>query len=169
MAPTTRVGLLLLLPTLLCLGGGWSLVRYANGLPVPDHARPRAVPGTVSDLVAVPCFRRGGRPTRTCFRTIVDYEDAGQVQQLPSRSVHHPALHARGDKVEVLVKPDGTAFIDREWEDDRKVAMRDYRKARDFPLLMGWLLAGCGAFAGLLSAGVTFWVDRSGTAETKVQ
>ena len=164
MAPTTRVGLLLLLPAMLFLGGGWWLVRYANAIPVPDQTRPRAVMGTVSELVAVPCFRRGGRPTRTCFRSLVAYEDAGQVKQIPSRAVYHPALHERGVKVEVLVAPDGTAFIDREWEDGRADAIREYRKARNFPLLMGWLLAGCGAFAGLLSVGLTFWVDRSGKA-----
>ena len=32
---------------------------------------------------------------------------------------------------------------------------------RDFPLTMGWLLAGCGAFGVLLGAGIIFWVDRS--------
>jgi hypothetical protein len=31
----------------------------------------------------------------------------------------------------------------------------------EFPLTMGWLLIGCGAFGVLLGAGIAFWVDRS--------
>jgi hypothetical protein len=94
----------------------------------------------------------------------VAYEDGGQVRQLPSRGVYHPARHARGEPVEVLVQPDGSAYIDDEWEDLRAAAMRDYRQAHAFPWLMGWMVVGVGAFVVLLALGVIFWVDDAGTA-----
>jgi hypothetical protein len=151
----TSVGLFLLIPTVFTLGGGWWLVRYANGIPVPEQTRPRAVPATVTELVAVPCFYRSGRPRRTCFRTVVDYEDpAGSAKRLPSRKAYHPAAHAIGSKVLVLVKPDGTVILDREWEADTASAVRDYKRARNFPLVMGWMVLVVGGFMALLVVGL---------------
>lgn len=162
MTAHSRLGLGLLLPAAACLGGGLWLVQYANAMPKPDETRPRAVSGTVTELLATPCFQRGGRPRRTCFRTVVAYHDAGQARQISSRAVYHPARHDRGQKVEVLVKPDGSDFIADEWEERLADAKRDHRKAWFFPWSMGWLIAGCGAFTLLLAAAVTFWVDTSG-------
>jgi len=155
------MALLLLLPSLISGGVGAGLVVHVHAMVPPDQIRPRAVPGTVVDLIAVPCFRRGGRPTRTCFRSIVAYEDAGRPSRVESRSVYHPAKHARDEKVEVLLAPDGTAFIDVEWETRQAELMRDFRSARNFPALMGWLLLGGGALGLLLSAALIFFVDRS--------
>jgi hypothetical protein len=134
-------------------------------MPAPAHERPRAVPGKVVEVLATPCFHRGGRPTRTCFRSVVGYEDGGQTLQIVSSSAYRPARHAKGDAVDVLVETDGTAFIDMEWEAKQAELARDFASARTFPLWMGFLLSGGGAFGLLLAAGLTFWVDRSGEDE----
>jgi hypothetical protein len=156
------MALLLLLPSLISGAIGAALVVHVHAMVPPDQIRPRAVPGTVVDLIGVPCFRRGGRPTQTCFRSIVDYEDAGRASRVESRKAYHPAKHARDQKVEVLLAPDGTAFIDVEWETRQAELMRDFRSARNFPGLMGWLLLGGGALGLLFSAALIFFVDRSG-------
>lgn len=84
--------------------------------------------------------------------------------QVVSKTAYRPARHAAGDRVTVLVLADGTAWIETEWADRWAVREREHASARRSPLVIGWLLVGCGALGGLLAAGLGFWVDRSGDA-----
>lgn len=83
---------------------------------------------------------------------------------MSSRAVVRPAPHNRGDALNVAIESDGTAWIEEDLKRRHGERRADYERVRGFPLTMGWLLVGCGAFGGLLGFGLIFWVDRSETA-----
>jgi len=135
--------------------GGGLLVHYARALPKPDTTRPAEIPGVVVEVLTVAC----GRPSRpaTCYRPVVGYTHDGQSRQVATRSRYRTSSpHRKGDRVAVLVEPDGTAWTAPEWDSRQKERQRDYASKRNFPLLMGVLLIGVAAFGLLLAAGVAF-------------
>jgi hypothetical protein len=152
--------LLLASVSLAFAAGGCGLVRHARARPAPVTPAHRVTPGTITDLVATPCGT-ANRPRGTCFRLLASYMDQGHAKQLVSRSRYRPAPHAKGDRVDVFVEGDGTAWIDREWHDRLAQRQDEFDRSRNFPGVMGWMLVGCGAFGALLGLGLIFWIDRS--------
>jgi hypothetical protein len=143
-------------------GGAW-LVKFANAIPAPNDPTPRALTGTVTDILVQPCGNRNRRAN--CQRPVVNYTDiSGQPQQLVSRTGYSPTSPLRkGERATVYVEKTG-AWLALEWDARQARRQREYEDRRGFPLVMGWLLAGCGALGVLLGAGLIFWVDRTGSA-----
>ena len=81
--------------------------------------------------------------------------------QVVSRSAYRPAANAKGERVSVILPSDGSSWIGAEWNAHQAELRRDFDSARGFPLMMGWLLVGCGGFGLLLAFGLVFFVDRS--------
>jgi hypothetical protein len=160
----TWVAVLVMCTSLSTAGFGALMVKRAHAIPVPRAPERRTVTGTVVDLVVQPCFRRRS----TCFRPVVSYSDTslagGEPQQLVSRTAYSPSSpHKKGERVSVYIESKGgAAWLAREWDERQAERQRQYEQKRDFPLGMGWLLIGGGAFGLLLAAGIAFWVDRSG-------
>ena len=97
----------------------------------------------------------------TCYRPIVGYAHGGQPQRVASRSLYRPASpHRKGDAVAVLVEADGTAWLAPEWDARQAEREREHSSARNFPLLMGVLLLGCGGFGLLLATGIAVSARR---------
>jgi hypothetical protein len=130
-------------------------------MPAPVTPAHRIVPGTVSELLATPCGT-ANRPRGTCFRPVVDYTDQGQAKQTVSRTRYSDPPCRRGDRVDVFVESNGTAWNAAEWEARAAKNQDQYKRTRDFPLTMGWILVGCAAFGILLGFGLIFFVDRRG-------
>jgi len=157
--PTTRFGLVtLVLSVPLWVAGGW-LVQDARARVPPSVPPTRALPATVVELMATACG--GRRSPGTCFRTVAAYTDGGQPRQAVSRTRYRPARHHRGESLSVIVEADGTAWIDVEWQARLDARQEAFERERRFPLVMGWMLMGCGAVAVLLGVGLIFWVDRT--------
>jgi hypothetical protein len=162
---TTVMGLVALCLSIAIGGGGMGLVRHARAMPAPEQPAMRTLAGTVVSVVVAPCGNVNRR--RTCYRPAVDYSDEGKRLQVVSRTAYSPSSpHKTGEKVTVLVEPNGTAWIASEWAERQAVRQRDYEGRRDFPLWMGWILVGCAGFSLLLGAGLIFFVDRSGDARS---
>jgi hypothetical protein len=160
----TKIGIAVMCLSLSTGAGGAGLVRYAHAMPAPHAPTPRALTGTVTGIVVEPCGNR--RPPATCYRPVVDYTDTttGQSHQIVSRTGYRPSSpHRKGERVTVYVEKAGAAWLAREWDERQARRQREYEDKRSFPLTMGWMLLGCGAFGLLLGAGIAFWVDRSGS------
>ena len=156
---TTRVALLASLTSAAMAAGGGLLVHAALAVPPPDRHRPPEVAGLVLEVATTACGPRNRRAT--CYRPIVGYTHGGQAQQVASRSLYRSASpHRKGDAVAVLVEPDGTAWLAREWDDRQTAREREHASARNFPLLMGVLLLGCAGFGLLLAAGIVVSARR---------
>jgi hypothetical protein len=160
----TKVAIAVMALSLSTGAGGALLVKRANAIAAPREPERRALTGTVVEIVVEGC----GTPNRrtTCYRPVVSYTDGdvngGQPQQLVSRTRYRPSSpHQKGENVTVYVDSGGTGWLAREWDARQAERQQKYEQARDFPLTMGWLLIGCGAFGLLLAAGLAFWVDRS--------
>ena len=159
MRPPIWIAAIVACLSLLTAGGGWLLVRRAHAVPAPATYDVATVPGTVIDVLATPC--RARRSRGTCFLTVVGYELSGRAMQVVSRSAYRPAANAKGERVSVILPSDGSSWIGAEWNAHQAELRRDFDSARGFPLMMGWLLVGCGGFGLLLAFGLVFFVDRS--------
>lgn len=165
METTTKVGLAVMCLSLSTGAGGAWLVKFAHAIPAPHEPTPRALTGTVTEIVVQSCGY-SNRPA-TCYRPVVDYTDttSGQSHQIVSRTGYRTSSpHRKGEGVTVYLEKAGTAWLALEWDARQAKLQREYEDKRHFPLVMGWLLAGCAAFGLLLGAGLIFWVDRSGSA-----
>jgi hypothetical protein len=163
------VGIAVMCLSLSTGAGGALLVKRAHAIPAPHQPTPRALTGTVTDIVVEPCGN--SRPKPNCYRPVITYTDAtdgSQPQQIVSRTGYRPSSpHRKGERVTVYIETGGahgTAWLASEWDARQAKRQREYADARGFPLAMGWLLVGCAAFGLLLGAGLIFWVDRSGSA-----
>jgi hypothetical protein len=161
-APTTTAGLLAAITSFVIGLGGAGFVRHARAIPAPVTPAHRVLSGTVTELLATPCSQTR-RHRGTCFRPLVAYTDEGQSKQVVSVTHYRPPPYQKGDRVDVFVETNGTAWHAREWNDRRDERQHQYEQARGFPLTMGWILVGCSAFGLLLGAGLIFFVDRSET------
>jgi hypothetical protein len=161
-APTTTAGLIAAITSLAIGLGGAGFVRHARAIPLPATPPHHVLRGTVTELLVSPCGPRN-RPRGPCFRPVVDYTDEGRARQTVSRTRYSDSPYRKGDRVDVFVERDGTAWNASEWEERAAARQRDYDKAHDFPNTMGWLLIGCAGFGLLLGAGLIFFVDRSNT------
>lgn len=157
----TKIGVAMMCLSLSTGAGGAGLVKHAHAMPAPPSARPRALTGTVTDILIEPCGSANRRAS--CQRPVIDYTDAsGQPRQLVSRTGYSPSSpHGKGERVTVFIEPTGAAWLALEWDARQAKLQREYEGKRGFPLMMGWLLIGCSAFGLLLGAGIAFWVDRS--------
>jgi hypothetical protein len=160
---TTGVAIAALGLSLGTAGAGAWLLQRAYGMPFPAEPARRAIAGTVVEVLATPCPSR--RRPGTCWRPVANFMDGGASKQAAARGVYRPAPLRKGDPVTVLVEADGTAWLQLEWDARQARRVSDHESARRFPLLIGWLLVGCGAFGVLLAAGLVFFGDRSEPSE----
>jgi hypothetical protein len=164
---TTKVGIAVMALSLSTGGGGAFLVKWAHAMAAPREPEPRALLGTVVEIVAESCGTTNRRTT--CYRPVVSYMDgaasgtsSGQPQQLVSRTRYRPSSpHQKGERVAVYIDSTGTGWLASEWAARQAERQREHEKARDFPLVMGWMLILCAAFGLLLGLGLIFWVDHS--------
>jgi hypothetical protein len=161
----TTVGIAVMCLSLSTGAAGAGLLKFANGLAAPHEPARRSLIGTVPGILAQRCGN--GNPPLTCYRPVVDYTDtaSGESHQLVSRTGYRPSSpHRQGERVTVYIDPTGAAWLAPEWDAHQAARQRDYENKRSFPLTMGCLLIGCGAFGMLLGTGIAFWVDRRGSA-----
>lgn len=161
MEAQTKIGIAVMCLSLSTGAGGAGLVKHAHAMPAPSSAAPRALTGTVTAIVVEPC----GTPNRrtNCQRPVVNYTDgSGEPRQIVSRTGYSPSSpHHKGERVTVYVETTGDAWLGLEWDARRARRQREYEDKRGFPLMLGWLLIGCGTLGLLLGAGIAFWVDNS--------
>jgi hypothetical protein len=158
---TTAAGLVVLGMSLALGLGAAGFLSQARAMRPPDEPARRALAGTVVEVVAAPCFVRGGEARQTCYRSVVSYTDGGEAKQVAGRTLYHPARHARGQSAAVAVLADGTAWIASELDEREAEGRREHASRQGFPRTMGWVLGGCAVFAALLGIALIFWVDRS--------
>ena len=154
-----RIALAVSLTSTAIGAGGGLLVHGALTLTPPDRLRPLEVSSLVLEVETTVCGPRNRRAT--CYRPIVGYTHGGQPRQVASRSLYRSASpHRKGDAVAILIEGDGTAWLAREWDARQAERGRDHASARNFPLIMGVLLLGCGGFGLLLAAGIALSTGR---------
>ena len=100
---------------------------------------------------------RKAQPSEYLLRPVVGYTRDGQSLQVATRSLYRTSSpHRKGDRVGVVVGPDGAAWTAPEWDIRQKELLRDYASKRTFPLVMGVMLLGVAAVGILLATGVAF-------------
>jgi hypothetical protein len=149
--------ILVAIPAVYAVGAGILGVRFLQPKPVPpESARWVEVPGRIVAMQPRACGTHSRRGT--CYRAVAEYRVDGETRQVGTRAIYRSPSVGTGDAVVVLHDAAKTAeaWLQFEYEADRKGKERDRRKERWSDIVWAVLWLGSAALSGLVSVGVLF-------------